>query len=74
MRVNESVGGPCPRDGLIEGGQEKRWRVQEKTDEQGRRDANHHVYDVLTEMNSTRSRHFISHEDLKPNFLKHSTV
>lgn len=36
MRVNESVGGPCPRDGLIEGGQEKGWRAREKTDGAGK--------------------------------------
>lgn len=30
---NESVGGECPRDGMIEKGQEKGGRTQEKTDE-----------------------------------------
>lgn len=30
---NESVGGECPRDGMIEKGQEKAGRTQEKTDE-----------------------------------------
>lgn len=30
---NKSVGGECPRDGMIEKGQEKGGRTQEKTDE-----------------------------------------
>lgn len=32
-RANEPVGGPCPRDGAIEEGQEKPWGAQETPDE-----------------------------------------
>lgn len=32
-RDNECVGGPCPRDRMIEKGQEKGGRMQEKTGE-----------------------------------------